>query len=231
MIAEDERFESMALESILLTHYSDYIDEIIIVHNGQKAINMMKEKEDIYLIFMDIQMPFKNGIEASKEIRTFNTNVKIIMLTAYSEFDYARESIKNNVFDYITKPYSIETILECLENIIPINVSSKNFKIIEEVKRYILDNFNKEISLGDIARHTCTSKFHLSRIFKLSEGENIKDFIQKTRLEEAKKLLLQGQTSVEVSYSVGFNDPAYFGKVFKKVVGCTPSNYAKAIKS
>lgn len=114
VIAEDEYIEAEALKKIMKQHYGEFITKIVVCHDGQEVVRAVRqERPDI--IFMDIEMPFQNGILASGQIREFDEETKIVMLTAYSDFDFARESIRNGVVDYIVKPYSIKTICRVMD--------------------------------------------------------------------------------------------------------------------
>ena len=64
-------------------------------------------------------------------------------------------------------------------------------------------------------------------MFKRDTGKNFKDYVTDFRINKAKELFSKGRYSVkEVSYKVGFQNPLYFGQVFKKNVGMTPHEYS-----
>lgn len=117
MIAEDEKIEALALQKILKQCYQDKIKQIHICKDGREAI-IQAAKEQFDIIFMDINMPFIDGISAAAQIRIKDKKAKIIMLTAYSDFDYAKASIENQVFSYITKPYSVKTLKAVMDKLI-----------------------------------------------------------------------------------------------------------------
>jgi AraC-like DNA-binding protein len=105
------------------------------------------------------------------------------------------------------------------------NYSSKIRKAIE----YIRVNLNQNLSLDSISSALYLSPYELSRQFKKETGENITDYINKMRINEALFILENDDISItEVSYMVGFNDVNYFTKVFKKIKGITPSEYRRS---
>lgn len=143
LIAEDEYMESLALQHLISQYYSPEVEQVLLADNGMAAVETArKEKPDI--IFMDIQMPLKNGIDASREIRLSDKNVKIIMLTAYSDFGYARESIQNDVLEYIVKPYSIKTFRETMDKAISEIHSMYREKVDVEISRKIITMLQRE---------------------------------------------------------------------------------------
>lgn len=93
---------------------------------------------------------------------------------------------------------------------------------------YIEKNFDKEISLEDVSRYVGVSPQHFSKIFKQETGANYVDWLTKLRIEQAKKYLHAGKHTIkEVCFQVGYKDPNYFSRIFRKIVGMTPSEYAK----
>lgn len=84
----------------------------------------------------------------------------------------------------------------------------------------------KELSLEKAAREAGLSPYYFSRLFKRETGDTFIDYVTKIRIEKAKQLVRDPKRSMkEVCFEVGYRDPAYFTRVFKKMVGCTPSQY------
>ncbi len=103
---------------------------------------------------------------------------------------------------------------------------SKNIQVVEKTKEYIEKKYAQEITLEDISRELNISPFHLSRLFKRETGYNIFDHLSMVRIDKAKLTLINSEVSVkEICYMVGYSDPNYFCKVFKKLVGLTPTSY------
>jgi len=117
LIAEDEYIESEALKKLLNRYYPEQIEEIRCCGDGLEAVRLVREERPD-VVFMDIEMPLLNGIAACQRIREFDKKVSIIMLTAYGTFDYARESIRNGVVDYIMKPYGPKTIRQVMDKLV-----------------------------------------------------------------------------------------------------------------
>ena len=104
--------------------------------------------------------------------------------------------------------------------------SIKSKEIVERVKRYILNNYKKDLSLKEVAEIVYLNPNYLSEIFKCRTGENFIEYITRIRIDHAKKLLRDlGYKTYQVGQMVGYEDPSYFSKVFKKTVGVSPSRY------
>lgn len=98
--------------------------------------------------------------------------------------------------------------------------------IVAKAKAYIDSNFNKEISLDDVSKEVNISPYYFSKIFKEETGENFIEYVTAVRMEKAKELLEQSNLSMkEICAQVGYADPNYFSRTFKKNVGVTPTEY------
>ncbi len=114
LIADDEKYERDSIISILDGTFKDELN-ITEARNGREAIEI-SERVRPEIIIMDIKMPGINGLQAIHEIRKFLPNAYIIILTAYDYFDFAVEAVKNNVKEYILKPFSREDITQKIKS-------------------------------------------------------------------------------------------------------------------
>lgn len=95
---------------------------------------------------------------------------------------------------------------------------------------FMLQNFEKNIKLPDIANAVYVHANYLSELFKKQTGENVIDFLTDIRIEQAKQLMLQNEYKVYmIADIVGFKEPRYFSQVFKKKTGMTPAEYRERI--
>jgi AraC-like DNA-binding protein len=94
--------------------------------------------------------------------------------------------------------------------------------------RFILENVSKRITIKDICAAVGCSKTNLISSYKRDYGKTINDAINETKLTEAKRLLEEGELSInEISHATGFYDQSYFSKVFSQKCGTPPSEYRK----
>jgi two-component system response regulator YesN len=91
---------------------------------------------------------------------------------------------------------------------------------------YIDANYNKPITLADVARASHLSVSRLAHIFKEQMGITIIDYLTNVRIERAKQLLLAtDQNCTEVCFEIGYNNQSYFTRTFKGLVGMTPRQF------
>ncbi|MFR5601749.1 MAG: response regulator [Lachnospiraceae bacterium] len=115
LIADDEGIVTDSLQFIIEKNFGDEC-EVAIAKSGRKAIELAESfQPDIALL--DIQMPGINGLQAMEEIRAQNPKIKAMILTAYDNFDYAKEALHLGAVDYLTKPINKKIIVERLTGI------------------------------------------------------------------------------------------------------------------
>lgn len=113
LIADDEGIMLYSLQTMIQKNFGEEC-EVYTAKTGRAVVDMAESiRPDI--IFMDIQMPGMNGIEAMQNIRQHNKRVLLIVITAYSKFDYAKEAIEIGVFDFLTKPVNKDTFLNVMK--------------------------------------------------------------------------------------------------------------------
>ncbi len=101
--------------------------------------------------------------------------------------------------------------------------------VLEKVLRFIAENYKNNISLEDVANACYVNKYYLSHQFSKFKGMSIGKYILTLKIEEAKRLLETTTLSVnDISELSGFNDPNYFSRTFKKVMGMSPLQYRKS---
>jgi len=116
MLADDEGIVLNSLSYLLEKNFEGQF-EIDTAKSGRAAIELAEHfRPDI--IFMDIQMPGINGIDAMREIRKILPSAIFIVLTAYDKFDYAKEAINLGVLDYLNKPFTQKAISDVVNQAI-----------------------------------------------------------------------------------------------------------------
>lgn len=115
------------------------------------------------------------------------------------------------------------------------NLSSRNNyenQMIVKGRGYIQDNYSRDISLDDVARYLNLSPYYFSKLFKAETGITFMDYLTDLRMARAQELLKDESLSIkEVCAEVGYSDPNYFSRSFKKNVGVTPTVYREGRKS
>jgi len=116
--------------------------------------------------------------------------------------------------------------LSMVSNRIVLQEQNAEPPVIVRAKQYITEHQTEELSLDQVAKSVHTSKFYFCKMFKKSTGINFTDYLSRVRTERAKSLLLNPNLRVsEIAYEVGFQSLTHFNRVFKRILGESPSDY------
>lgn len=187
------------------------------------------------VIITDIKMPEISGLELIARIRERDKKTAIIILSGYSNFQFAQRAIELGVSRYLTKPTNPRELICVLEETEK-KLGGKQEKeedsekipnlFVQKAADYIKLNYSEKISIKEIADQLYLSPNYLSELFKKHTGKTISEYLTEYRLEKACQLLDHAEYRVgDVSGMVGIHDGRYFSNMFKKKYGMTPTEY------
>ena len=209
--------------------------------SGIEAINIIDDlRPDI--VFVDIFMPFMNGIEFTQIVSERYTDLVIIIFTGFDDFEYARQCVSLPVVEYMLKPIVRQEVIEVLTkikgNLDKLDIHNTRTQeigqevtptAIEQIMQYLSDNFtDSNINLTSVAQHFGFNPSYLSRKFKQETGKSFVEFLIKCRMERAIGLAVIGKKMFCNANAVGIPDPNYFGRCFKKYTGISYSEYVSS---
>lgn len=117
LVVEDEFYARKAMIRQIKKYDQDGLFEISEASNGEEGWEFC-EKYKPELVLTDIRMPKMDGIQLLQEIRNNELEIKVIILSAYSDFEYARSAIVNGASDYLLKPIDDTALTECLNKFV-----------------------------------------------------------------------------------------------------------------
>ncbi len=209
------------------------------------------------IVITDVKMPFTDGIEILKEsIEEFG--YEAIIISGYSEFEYAREAVSLGVSEYLLKPLDMELLGRALRKIIHkiaakrevrdlqqvsgisaewnamhsvLSKESQHTKNVREMLDYIENSYDKKISIGDLCDRLNLSATYLNTNFKNETNYTFNDFLNRYRIFRAIDILKNSEMKVyQAAEAVGFQDYKYFIQVFKKYIGCSPIKFLNTLE-
>lgn len=225
--------------------------------NMDEAIKII-ETNKIDIMVCDIEMPNGSGLSLFEWVRANKYQINCIFATCHPEFEYMRKAIQLNCYDYVLKPIDyakftivLDELIRKMEsysmgetNISGINwggitdydiynytVKDKDKDIEAEVKKYVREHMKDDINISDIASDLHYNAQYLMRTFKTKTGFSIMSYITKIRMETSQKLLTDTQLPIkEIASLMGYEDYAYFTRVFRKQFGLSPSKFRKNLQ-
>jgi AraC-like DNA-binding protein len=116
--------------------------------------------------------------------------------------------------------------LSMLSNQVVLQQDNAEPPVILRAKEYILEHQTENLRLGHVAKAVNTSTFYFCKLFKKATGINFTDYLSRVRIEKSKNLLLNPNLRVsEIAFEVGFQSLTHFNRVFKKILGQSPTEY------
>ena len=212
-----------------LTEAENQLGRAIVMRNKAEAQRLSKKIFELIVIGANNNV----AIIKSKILETFaivkryieNNTINSIAVSAYNDIELLATITDKNILEKRFAAF-VTTIMEEMNTM----SSKRNSLIVSDVKKYIEDNYDKEISLEDAAAKVCVTPYYLSRLFKKEMGNNFNNYLTDIRLNKAKQLLRNTSKSIkEIAYDAGFNSQAYFCRVFKKKEDKTPSEYIQSM--
>lgn len=215
--------------------------------NGFEGLKLIEDLSPD-LVFTDIKMPKMDGIQLASKVHTYFPETKVVILSAYSDFDYAQSAIKYNVKGYLVKPLLKEDFIALMSKLQSDGIfetgklnnqhsdqtektrSNTENEYIRFAKKYIQENFNQPITIKDITDQLFIHSAYFSKLFNEQMGIGFSSYLNIVRIEKAKDLIkYSGYQLKDISGQVGFSSHSYFNKVFKEVVGMTPLKFKRGL--
>jgi signal transduction histidine kinase/DNA-binding response OmpR family regulator len=204
------------------------------------------------LVITDVMMPEMDGIELCRALKSelLTQHIPIVILSARSTIEDTLEGLDTGADDYVPKPFNEQILLAKIKTLL-----ANRQKLIERYKHlqykeleteevdpleiedpfvsrlvsYIKLNLSDEgLNNEKIELHFKTNKMQLYRKLKAVTGWSVNNLIREIKIREATRLLKDSEMNIsEIAYNLGFSDPLYFSKYFKKEMGVAPQQFRK----
>ncbi|MDR1558316.1 MAG: response regulator [Clostridiales bacterium] len=233
-VVEDEYWAMQAILSAF--SWEKYGFEVIIQSNDSQAAleQILKRKPNV--VITDVCMPALDGFGLMKRIKEAGLNCEFIIISGYSEFEYAKRAISMRVFDYVVKPVDSEDADNLLERLRDfLNRSAIDFSSAPSVKNeqfqkmldYIHLNFAELMHITKLSKKFFINTSYCCKLFEQTFDMNFTAYVKDVRMKNAKRFLQEGKSVKETAQLTGYTDYFYFIKAYKKYYGVTPSEFRK----
>ncbi len=248
LIVEDNYEMLLLLKDTFSPYYNVFTAE-----NGKEALSVLKETTP-NLIISDIMMPIMDGISLCKKLKNTKTtqHIPIILLTARNTTQSKLEGLKYGAIEYINKPFNVKELIFKVNNILESHknliqkyrtellsqaeapqAESPDEKFIESILIELEKNLiNPDFKLEDLSNALNMSYSNIYRRFQSITNKTLVDFMRCLRLKKAAMILVKHNYTIsEIAFNVGFNDPKYFSRCFKKEYNYTPKQFKQLANS
>ncbi|WP_135548022.1 response regulator transcription factor [Paenibacillus cymbidii] len=252
LVVDDEKIERDGIRFLVRKYGLPlHVEEAA---NGEKALALL-QRSPVDIVLTDIKMPFMDGLQLAAKVRESGSAVKIVILSAFVEFDYARRALPLQVEHYLLKPVEPGEFADVMKRVIgqceaersaavaetrirraerpgasadedPAIDKETARKAIEEVLRRIHRDYRLDMALETLAEQVYLSPNYLSRLFKKETGTSFVKYVTAYRLDKACELLRRTNMKiVDIATEVGYPNFSYFGSLFRQHYGTTPAKY------
>lgn len=255
LVVEDEDIIRKGL--VFSVRWADF-DCVVIGEcaNGKEGIEAIRNLQPD-IVITDINMPIVDGLEMIRQ--TYETEeYSAIILSGYSEFEYAQSALRYGVLEYLLKPLKNAEIRDAIEKAKRECEKRKKYHsdppfadrlaeeficesqidyrgddvLVKQMLDFIRQNYQKKVLMSDLEKQLNYSSTFLNKKFKEATGTTFMEYMNRYRILQAIELMrTQNMPVQEVAWKCGIGEYKYFSSVFKKYLGCSPKEYLANLKA
>ena len=237
VLIDDERVIVEGLRKVIPWH--DYACEVVGTAEDAASGAELIRGAHPHIVFTDIRMPGLDGLTMLAGLRSEFPDMQVTVLTGYRDFSYAQEAIRLGVTRFLLKPSKLDEILEALSAMterlrtLPAHDGEDSTDslqaghyLVRRALAYMQQHYAEKLTLSEVADACYVSQWHLSKLLNRYAGKSFNDILNTLRIEEARRLLADPSLKIgDIGEMVGYADPAYFAKVFKKLADMSANEY------
>lgn len=249
MLVDDETIIRRGLRQFIESSHSPFT----VVAEAKNAGEALQQLEQLpaHVCFIDINMPNMNGLDLIGLLHKRFPSMVVVIISGYDNFEYARQAVQLQAFDYVLKPvpksdleqllYRLDTHLQqkfpeqspAKEHYKPSSTRNSSggdgTLLIQKVTEYINDHYqDPELTITRVADLFHLNPTYLSKRMKQETGLSFLDYVTGLRIAKAKEVLDDAASNIKINSlatKVGYKSQYYFSRVFKNKVGLSPLEY------
>jgi AraC-like DNA-binding protein/CheY-like chemotaxis protein len=200
----------------------------------------------------DFDRPDRQRLQALQDLKRAYERLPVLMLTQEHSESLAVWAFRAQVWNYFVKPVPIAELLESVATIAEIVHGAASPQVVRRLNprvppglapaptdarsarlypalEYVRQNYGAKLTQAEAAALCGMTRFAFSRHFHEAFGVTFSEHVIRSRIAEARRLLMEGgHTVTDVAYATGFNDASYFARTFRRLAGKLPSDYREA---
>ena len=230
-----------------LPHALGSLCRVQICNDADTVQDQIETLQPSFLCY-DTDTPSQSQRSLLQSLKLHYPSIPVLLLTSAHSTELIMWALRTRVWDCFIKPVHeieftrrVRVLISTLtpqrkqharELFMPephkAHVYDNNAARTELAMRYLTSNFCERVPLADAAEICGMNIFEFSRTFKREHGMTFRDYTLQLRIQAAAHALCSTDTSIlDVAFSVGFNDPSHFSRLFRRTMGVTPSMYRR----
>lgn len=211
--------------------------------NGKDALRKLGAEQP-HAILTDIRMPIMDGLKLMTEVNSRYSQIRLVVISGYDNFEYARHAMSCGAVGYIMKPTNDDEIRQTFTRLrllldaaaadcAPVSTPAFAAKeednpLISQIKACIAAQYQERITLASVAEEVHMNTSYLSTYFKKYTGTGFHEYLTQVRMIKAKELLLYTEHKIySIAAMVGYDDCRHFNRIYKAVHGLCASQTRK----
>jgi len=238
---------------MIISSYHSLNEDWAVSHiSNTERLDLEIRKAAPTLLCFEYDYPDTSGLSALRQVRCLFPSIPIIMVTEQHSEALAIWALRIRVWDYFIKPLQAKDLVTSAATVLTQKTSSKDsppksrerlnslsnpipaelrFRTSQKKKTYpaqcfVETHYHKRIGEEEVAQLCGMNISTFSRNFKKEHEVTFRNYLISYRIRKARELLQNPNASVtDIAYTVGYNDPSYFTRTFRRIVGMSPSRY------
>lgn len=231
LIVDDDPMARALYQKILQASHP--ATPLLVAENGRMALDHLKTYVPA-LILLDLMMPELDGFGVLEAVRSDprTQRVPVLVLSGklltYEDIQRLNHLRTTLLTKGILEEAEMASLLDQIEGESR-PLPQPTSQLVKQAQAYVHYNYAQAIGRKDIADAVGVSENYLSQIFRQETSISPLDYLNRVRIARAKEYLLKNDESItQIAVCVGYNDPAYFSRVFRKLTGCSPQEFRQA---
>jgi YesN/AraC family two-component response regulator len=211
------------------------------------AILQRHARGTLHLLFVDDVLPSGSGLEILDTVQRHWPWLPVVIITGRGSEELAVKALRGGASDYLKKPIQLHRLRQTVDaltarspvalgSVRPTDDGNERARVVhpnvEKALIFLREHLAEPITLNDVAREAGLSRFHFCRLFHHETGVPFHDYLHELRITQAEVLLADHHLTVtEVAYTVGFNDLSHFDRTFHRMLGRSPTEYRRSMRS
>lgn len=193
----------------------DFISFSRVLKSGQLALAQQ--------MISDFFEQFQQAVMSPEDIRHFSF---LLFMDIYRELIRLEDDEYLTGIQKINQAKSVQELHQLLLSLLENQHNQKYSQNVEKVLQILHEKYKEPLTLKEVAEHLHLNVMYLGQLFKKETKKSFSAYLNHLRMEQAKWLLIHSNQNInEISNEIGYNNTTYFSKLFKKIVGQSPSEY------
>jgi YesN/AraC family two-component response regulator len=179
--------------------------------------------ETVNLVVLDVVLKGESGLEFLTRLRE-RSDVPVLLISGYGSKEMLIEGLRARASDYLDKPFTATQLLEKARSLLA--QGPRPIHIADRIQRFVQERYMHGWTVESLAKALHLSIRTMRQMFRRRHRQSVMNFLEEVRVMQARKLLATTDLPIQtVAAEVGFRDPHYFGRVFRRNTGKSPRDF------